>query len=147
MLGLWVGKNLRQYFLLSVQAQATPFHFVEATMDALARNSSLFSLVIDASFDSRHLNEKLARMLASPFAPEHLTVISHSYNFSHALRLVLSNLRQNRRVAKITFKGFHINSTDMRFASDLLAANCIIQEMSFIDSTWDLTPVRIRASR
>ncbi|XP_070392207.1 uncharacterized protein [Dermacentor albipictus] len=123
----------------SPQAQATPFHFVEATMDALARNSSLFSLVIGSSLGSRHLNEKLARMLASPFAPERLTVISHSPNFSHALRLVLSNLRQNMRVTKITFKGFHINSTDMRFASDLLAANCMIQEMSFIESTWDLT--------
>ncbi|XP_065292410.1 uncharacterized protein [Dermacentor albipictus] len=123
----------------TLQAQATPFHFVEATMDALARNSSLFSLVIGSSLGSRHLNEKLARMLASPFAPERLTVISHSPNFSHALRLVLSNLRQNMRVTKITFKGFHINSTDMRFASDLLAANCMIQEMSFIESTWDLT--------
>ncbi|XP_054930654.2 uncharacterized protein [Dermacentor andersoni] len=120
------------------KTQAVPFVFLQATMDALARTPNLFSLVVDASVGALQLNEKLLRMLANPFAPVQLTVISHKYNLSPALAMVLSLLRQNSTVTKVTFKGFHIAFTHMRYASDLLAANGIIQEICFTDSTWDL---------
>ncbi|XP_070392220.1 uncharacterized protein [Dermacentor albipictus] len=122
----------------SLQTQAGSLVFVQATMDALARTPSLFSLVVDASVGILRLNEQLLRMLANPFAPVQLTVIAHKYNLSPALAMVLSLLRQNSTVTTVTFKGFHITSTHMRFASDLLAANGIIQEICFTDSTWDI---------
>ncbi|XP_070392219.1 uncharacterized protein [Dermacentor albipictus] len=122
----------------TLKTQAGSLVFVQATMDALARTPSLFSLVVDASVGILRLNEQLLRMLANPFAPVQLTVIAHKYNLSPALAMVLSLLRQNSTVTTVTFKGFHITSTHMRFASDLLAANGIIQEICFTDSTWDI---------
>lgn len=132
---------------LCVQAEALSFHSTTDTMGALARNSSLFSLVIDATFAPPQWKDRLPRMLANPFAPVQLTVIWQNDYISHALRMVLSNLRRNNTVKNVTFKGFDISLIDMRFASELLAVNAVIQEICFIESTWDLIKVRGRASR
>ncbi|XP_072143765.1 uncharacterized protein [Dermacentor andersoni] len=124
--------------VVSPQAEALSFHSTTDTMGALARNSSLFSLVIDATFAPPQWKDRLPRMLANPFAPVQLTVIWQNDYISHALRMVLSNLRRNNTVKNVTFKGFDISLIDMRFASELLAVNAVIQEICFIESTWDL---------
>ncbi|XP_065292405.1 uncharacterized protein [Dermacentor albipictus] len=128
----------------TLKEQALSFYFTADTISALARNWNLFSLVIDATFASPQWNEKLLRMFTSPLAPVQLTVISCNSDVSDALSVVLYNLRRNNTVRKVIFQGFSIGFMDMRFASDLLAANAVIQEICFTESTWDFEQSRER---